>query len=60
MIKVMNTINSIFPQEHCIVMMAGKEGLTKLSNESRSRTIFMCISVKFLKFWVASECMKLQ
>lgn len=59
MIKAMNTISSIFPQEHCIVMMAGK-GLTKLSNESGSRTIFMCISVKFLKFWFASECMKLQ
>lgn len=46
MIEVMNIISSIFPQKHCIVMIAGKNVLIKVSNESGSQTSFKCIFVQ--------------
>ena len=49
MIKVMNTISSIFPQKHCIVMMAGKNVLIKVSNESGSQTTFKFIFVQIFE-----------
>lgn len=49
MIKVMNIIRSIFPQKHCIVMIAGKNVLIKVSNESGSQTSFKCIFVQIFE-----------